>query len=285
MNGKKPTQLKKILQEILLLILEIAAISLSLNQSAFETNLDEVESAYMEYEVEEAEPELIFQGEKLDSFHQIENPVMGQDVKSVYLTFDDGPGEYTEQLLDILDLYGIKATFFVTNQLPEYQDLIGEAYRRGHSIGLHSYNHDYSIYRSEEDYYEDLQLIHDVCEEQTGDSPRIVRFPGGSSNLTSRKYGYGIMSVLTQSLGDNGYLYCDWNVSSGDMENAVTSYAVTRNVIEGIQGKEISVVLQHDTLDYSVEAVSEIICWGLANGYTFLPLTEYSPMVHHTVKN
>lgn len=93
------------------------------------------------------------------------------------------------------------------------------------------------------------------------------------------------MSVLTQSLGDNGYLYCDWNVSSGDMENAVTSYAVTRNVIEGIQGKEISVVLQHDTLDYSVEAVSEIICWGLANGYTFLPLTEYSPMVHHTVKN
>lgn len=285
MNGQKPGRIKKFGAEILLAILEMAAIFISMEQESLETNIYETESLYMESVNAEVESDILLYGETLEFEQQIENPVMGQEVKIVYLTFDDGPCEYTEQLLDILDRYGVKATFFVTNQLPEYQDLIGEAYRRGHSIGLHSYDHDYSIYRSKEDYYEDLQLIHDVCEEQTGEAPRIVRFPGGSSNLTSRKYGYGIMSDLCESMGEKGYLYCDWNVSSGDMENAITTYAVTQNVIKGIQGKDISIVLQHDTIDYSVEAVSEIICWGLANGYTFLPLTEYSPMAHHTVQN
>lgn len=266
MNEHKPNRWKSFWEEVLLLTLEVMAIFLSINAGVWESDLSQREGVYLEYEIDQEEKDKTKE-------------------KIIYLTFDDGPGEYTEQLLDILDHYDVKVTFFVTNQEPEYQDLIGEAYRRGHTIGLHSYSHDYGIYRCQEAYYEDLQLIYNLCKEQTGDPSRIIRFPGGSSNGVSQQYCYGIMTALSKSVEEYGFVYCDWNVSSGDMENAVTTDAVARNVIAGIREKDVAVVLQHDTLDYSVEAVSQIICWGQANGYTFLPLTENSPMVHHTVKN
>lgn len=206
--------------------------------------------------------------------------------KVIYLTFDDGPGKYTEKLLNILDKYGVKVTFFVTNQHEEYQDLIGQAYERGHTIALHSYSHDYSkIYESKQAYYADLKQMSDICLEQTGVRPVIVRFPGGSSNTVSRKYKEGIMSSLTKDLSSKGYLYCDWNVASLDVDGATTADEVAANVILGVQERPVSVVLQHDTREFSVDAVEQIICWGFANGYTFLPLTEDSKMVHHKVNN
>lgn len=217
---------------------------------------------------------------------QAENAAVNPGDKVVYLTFDDGPGPYTAQLLDILDKYGVKATFFVTNQKPDYQNLIGEEYRRGHTIALHTYSHDYSqIYKSQDDYYKDLSLISDICVAQTGVAPTIVRFPGGSSNAVSKKYCKGIMTTLTESMSYHGYLYCDWNVTSGDAGEVTTSDGVAANVIQGIQKRNVSIVLQHDIKKFSVEAVEEIICWGLANGYTFLPMTESTPMVHHGLNN
>lgn len=201
--------------------------------------------------------------------------------KVVYLTFDDGPGPYTQQLLDILDKYNVKVTFFVTNQTTSCQNLIGEAHRRGHTIAMHTYSHRFqNIYASEAAYYSDLSKIQAICEAQTGVTPKIVRFPGGTGNGISKKYCSGIMTALTKSLTAKGYLYCDWNVDSDDAGNATTAEQVFQNVIQGIQKKKTSIVLQHDTYLYSVEAVEDIIRWGLENGYTFLPLTEESPMIH-----
>lgn len=206
--------------------------------------------------------------------------------KVVYLTFDDGPGPYTQQLLDILDKYGVKVTFFVTNQNSGYRNLIGEAHRRGHTIALHTYSHKYAdIYSSETAYFADLKKIHDIVVEQTGVEPKIVRFPGGTSNAISKQYSVGIMTRLSKSLSYRGYLYCDWNVSSSDAGSAKTAGEVASNVISGIKGKNLSIVLQHDTKKYSVEAVEEIVVWGLSNGYTFLPMTENTPMVHHGINN
>lgn len=205
--------------------------------------------------------------------------------KVVYLTFDDGPGAYTAQLLDILDKYGVKVTFFVTNQYPAYQNLIGEAHRRGHTIALHTYSHNYAIYSSEADYYNDLKLINDICVAQTGVQPGIVRFPGGTSNTISSKYCSGIMTALSQSLSYHGYFYCDWNVSSGDAGGTNSAAGVASNVINGIKNHDISIVLQHDIKSYSVNAVEQILAWGLANGYTFLPMTENTPMIHQTPNN
>ena len=206
--------------------------------------------------------------------------------KVVYLTFDDGPSAYTARLLNILDKYGVKATFFVTNQKPSYQYMIGETHRRGHTIALHTLTHNYaSLYSSEEAYYQDLAGINNIVVAQTGVAPSIVRFPGGTNNTVSKNYCSGIMTALTQSISHFGYLYCDWNVSSGDAGGATTAAAVANNVISGIQRNNVSVVLQHDIKGFSVEAVDDILFWGIQNGYTFLKMDNTTPMVHFAPKN
>ncbi len=217
---------------------------------------------------------------------QAENVVVNPGDKVIYLTFDDGPGAYTERLLNILDKYGVKVSFFVTNQFPDYVNLIGEAYDRGHTIAMHTYSHQYKeIYASPENYYKDLEKIAALCEQQTGEKPSILRFPGGTSNRVSAKYCTGIMTSIAKGVTYRGYLYCDWNVASGDASGDLSASAIANNVIEGVKGKSVSVVLQHDIQSESVDAVEEIICWGLANGYKFLPLDNTSPMVHHSIKN
>lgn len=215
----------------------------------------------------------------------VANPVNSGN-KVVYLTFDDGPSRHTARLLDILDKYGVKATFFVTNQFSAYKYMIGETHRRGHTIALHTYTHQYSsIYKNENAYYNDLSLIRDLVVQQTGVIPTLVRFPGGTSNTVSRKYCSGIMSSLSQSLSYHGYLYCDWNVSSGDAGGTTSTNQVAANVINGIKKHNVSIVLQHDIYSYSVEAVEQILFWGIQNGYTFLPMSETTPLVQFRPQN
>lgn len=208
--------------------------------------------------------------------------------KVVYLTFDDGPGQYTQKLLDVLDKYKVKATFFVTNQYPEYQDLLKEEAKRGHTVAIHSYSHDYKkIYSSKEAYVEDMEKMADIIKEQTGIKPFLVRFPGGSSNTISADYKKGIMTTLTKTLPELGYMYADWNVSSGDAGETTDTKKVYKNIIGGIKVCKHSVILQHDIKEFSVNAVEDVIKWGQKNGYTFLPLTQNSAnnMVHHPVNN
>ena len=108
--------------------------------------------------------------------------------KVMYLTFDDGPSQNTEKILDILDKYQIKATFFVTAEHPSYLDMIQEAHARGHMIGVHTYSHNYEeIYQSSDAYFNDLEKMNDIIESQIGHRVKIMRFPGGSSNTISKK--------------------------------------------------------------------------------------------------
>ncbi|MBR6405184.1 MAG: DUF5011 domain-containing protein [Lachnospiraceae bacterium] len=207
--------------------------------------------------------------------------------KTVYLTFDDGPGPYTEQLLAILDEFNVKATFFVTNQFPPYQGLIGEAARRGHTVAVHTLSHRYEvIYASEEAYWNDFNQMNAIIEAQTGQKSNLLRFPGGTSNEVSKNYCAGIMTALSQSADRMGIRYCDWNVVSGDADGGQSpASTIAQNVINGIQAHDVSIVLQHDIWPNSVAAVREILSWGLANGYTFLPITESTPLVHQAVQN
>ena len=201
----------------------------------------------------------------------------------IYLTFDDGPSPYTIQLLDLLKQYGVKATFFVTGS--GSQGELWRMYKEGHSIGMHTMTHDYdSIYASEEAFFNDLYAIQDVIYMNTGIKPTLMRFPGGGSNLVS-SYNKGIMTRLTQAVQDAGFQYFDWNVDSNDAGGALKRDTVAENVIGGVQKQRISIVLQHDIHGFSVEAVEDIIIWGLNNGYRFLPLTENSPAMQHDVLN
>ena len=217
---------------------------------------------------------------------QAENKVVNPGKKVVYLTFDDGPSSHTQKVLKVLKKYNVKATFFVTSQYRDYKHCIKDAYNDGHTIALHTASHAYNvIYSSRSEYFKDLEKISDYVYDIIGVRPNIIRFPGGSSNTTSISYCKGIMSSLVKDVGVMGYLYCDWNVSSGDAGETTSTSVVVKNVINGIKNNNISVVLQHDTSAFSVNAVEEIVAWGLANGYTFLPLTSSSPMTHHNVNN
>ncbi len=207
----------------------------------------------------------------------------GTNGKVIYLTFDDGPSNYTPYLLDVLKKYGVKATFFVVNT--GAISIITRTANEGHAIAIHSKTHDYrKIYASEDAYFEDLYAMQEIIRNYTGITTCMVRFPGGSSNRVS-SFNPGIMTRLSQALAEKGFYYFDWNVSSQDAGVATTTDEVFNNVIKGIGGRSASVVLQHDSQGFSVRAVEKIIVWGLVHGYTFLPMTPSSPGCHHVIKN
>ena len=218
---------------------------------------------------------------KVEGFEQPE--IVIPDGRVIYLTFDDGPGPYTKELLAVLKKYNVKATFFVVNT--KYIGLVKDIVEDGHSVGIHSATHNYkSIYASEEAYFKDLYQMQEIIEEIAGVRTTLVRFPGGSSNSVS-KFNKGIMTRLTQSLNDLGFQYFDWNVVSGDAGETKITEEVVEFIKEGVRKQDVSIVLQHDIKEYSVDAVEEIILWGLENGYRFLPLDPSSPNAHHDVRN
>ena len=207
----------------------------------------------------------------------------------VYLTFDDGPStSSTPQVLQILKDKGIKATFFVLDYGEEKEHLIKQIVEDGHSIAIHAKSHDYAVaYSSPDSYLDGLDYMKQKIKNSTGVETKIIRFPGGSSNTVSRKYCEGVMSTLVRETLKRGYRYFDWNVSSGDAGGAQTADAVYSNVTEGLKPTRSNVVLMHDFHgnQKTIDALADIIDYGLANGYTFDKITDKTPMVTQTVAN
>lgn len=201
----------------------------------------------------------------------------------IYLTFDDGPSIYTGKLLDILKSYNVKATFFVTNQFG-YDSYIKREYEEGHSIGVHTYSHVYkNIYSSVDNYLEDLYKMRNKVYNLTGHYTNLVRFPGGSSNTIS-KFNPGVVTKIANRMQEEGYVYFDWNVSSNDTgTNDINKIA--NNIINSLHGSSYYIVLQHDIKPKSIEAVKQVIEYGLKNGYEFKALDMSSPTAHHMIAN
>ncbi len=223
--------------------------------------------------------------------HVIERKAIGKDhaseTKMVYLTFDDGPSENTGKILEILDQYQVKATFFVTGNGQKYNHYIKEAYDKGHTIGLHTYSHQYNeVYASVNAYFDDLDKIADMVEGLIGVRPHYIRFPGGSSNTVSKKYCEGIMTELTTEVIERGYQYYDWNVSSNDANGNTMP---TQTIIEGAtSGKSKNlVILFHDSASKTttVEALPTIIEYYQSQGYTFAGIDDHAYTAHHGVNN
>ena len=207
------------------------------------------------------------------------------DEKIVYLTLDDGPSDNTQAVLDILDKYNAKATFFVTGEMPEYKDMIKAAYDKGHTIGMHTYSHDYAkVYASVDAYFQDLDQIGQMVQEEIGYVPCFIRFPGGSSNTVSKKYTAGIMSTLVQEVQNRGYQYYDWNGSSGDGSVRTTEELVAQAT--SFDSNNI-ILLCHDShgKQTTVEALPQIIEHYQSLGYTFKALDRDSFVAHHGVNN
>ena len=204
--------------------------------------------------------------------------------KIIYLTFDDGPCSYTKKVLDTLNKYNVKATFFVTNQFPSYVSLIKDEYDAGHAIGVHTYNHNYNIYSSIETYIEDFNKMNNLIEKYTGQKSQIFRFPGGSSNTISANYSIGIMRALATKMSSLGYAYFDWDVSSGDASGA-SSERIYNNIVNGVKSCSRCVVLMHDIKYNTVNILDDVLSELTSKGYKFGTLNLDSPTCHHGIAN
>ncbi len=201
----------------------------------------------------------------------------------VYLTFDDGPSDNTTAILEALAEYGIRATFFATGQYEgDSAGLLQRIAAEGHSIGLHSFSHNYEeIYSCSEAFFADLQKVDELVEQATGQQAVLYRFPGGSTNSHCPKW---LRSQLRQQLADRGYIYHDWNVVSGDQGSRVLPVEeLVQNVTEGAArvGQRPLVVLFHDTnhCQTTPEAVRLVAEQFLEEGWQFCPLTpETAPI-------
>ncbi len=209
------------------------------------------------------------------------------DEKIVYLTFDDGPSANTQKILDVLDQYNAKATFFVTGTNQKYNYLIKEAHKRGHTIALHTYSHDYSkVYSSVDAYFQDLNQLGEMVKKEIGYVPRYIRFPGGASNTVSRKYCPGIMSTLVKEVKNRGYQYYDWNADSTDASG--NHVAVSKLIANGTSSQANNInLLCHDTdaKSTTVEALPSIIQYYQQKGYQFKGIDDDAFTPHQKVNN
>ena len=205
-----------------------------------------------------------------------------EPLRRVCLTFDDGPSKTTAAVLEALAAENVPATFFVVaNESNEkYLPLIRQAQQAGHEIALHSASHKYSdIYRSPEACWEDIELLRQRLIPYTDTSAiRCLRFPGGSTNTVSRKYGgSGIMQELKAQAEQRGWRWVDWNVCAEDAAGEkLSAQAVWRNVTQGSAGLDRCIVLMHDssTTATTAEALPDIIRWYKEEGYLFCTVSQ-----------
>lgn len=203
------------------------------------------------------------------------------EIRRVYLTFDDGPSSNTDRILDILDEYGVKATFFVVGK-EGYNEQYKRIVEQGHTLGMHSYTHKYNeIYASLDAYKQDLTKLHDFLYELTGEDCDIVRFPGGSSNTIS----HVDMRELIAYLDEQDMVYFDWNVSSGDAARGyVSAEQIASNVLDNVGNYNNAVILFHDAADKdtTIDALPTIIEKILESENTvLLPISEDTVKVQH----
>ncbi len=209
-------------------------------------------------------------------------PQAQSGIRKVYLTFDDGPSMYTDEILDILKAYNVKATFFVVGKGKKpYEDSYRRIREEGHTLGMHSYSHAYrEIYSSKEAFIKDVNQLQDYLHEVTGEWPDVYRFPGGSSNRVSTVD----MEELEQYLEEIGLTWYDWNISSGDATGHLSKEQIIQNCTAKLDRYGEAVILLHDAADKrtTVEALPEIIEQILSMEDTVIvPITADTQPVQH----
>ncbi|WP_282939338.1 polysaccharide deacetylase family protein [Paenibacillus sp. RC67] len=220
--------------------------------------------------------------------HKVEIPVnqvkdkAGKPRKVAYLTFDDGPSRNTERILQILSEHDVKATFFVTGHAAEkYLAPLKHTVQLGHTLGNHTFSHNYQrIYASVEAFKADADKLSRFLREKVGIESDLIRFPGGSNNRLSWRFGgRSVMNAITREMSKNGYQYFDWNVSSTDAAAVVQPKEEIVNAVKGNSaGKNQIIVLMHDmdVKTTTVEALPEVIAYLKQQGYQFQVLSKQS---------
>lgn len=206
--------------------------------------------------------------------------------KLVCLTFDDGPSCNTQPILDILAREKVPATFFVCAQdiNQEYLPLVRTIQQQGHQVAMHSASHRYAqIYRNSEAFWQDIKALRQALEPYLSlEDLTWLRFPGGSTNTVSHKYGgSGIMKELKAQTQEKGWHWIDWNVCGEDATAAHPDAGqILQNIQEDAEGLSTCVVLLHDTkaTSQTVKALPQIIEWFRAEDYHFCTVAQFSEL-------
>lgn len=189
-----------------------------------------------------------------------------QGKKAVMLTFDDGPSDTgsTASILDTLAQENVKATFFITGYGAKHRDLVERIHREGHELGPHTVTHANLSQLSVAGIHEELDPVVKVIEEVTGKKPKWLRPPFGAYNQT----------VIDVARNDYGMGILNWTDGSLDWEGTKDGYKNPNIVVKDTMEQLYpgAVVLMHDTLRHTAEALPEIIKQMKSQGYEFVVL-------------
>ena len=206
-----------------------------------------------------------------------------EDRKVAYLTFDDGPSANTVKILDFLKANNIRATFFVLEK-DGYDDLYKRIVDEGHAIAIHSSTHDHAeIYKSVDNFMDDVNNLADHIKELTGVETKLLRFPGGSNNTISHRYGGNdIMNQIIPTVTDAGFVYYDWNVDSQDAAKGLQdTQVIVDSVLQQAKYNDNAVILMHDAAakTTTVDALPKIVEGLKEQGFVFDALSTDSEPV------
>ncbi len=262
---------------IIILSVQVIRLSFAVNRLKIDTVLESENSE----SVDTTEALQIDDTDIIKGIDSPENMATEGDLHQVYLTFNCNPSSNTEEILDVLSLYNVKATFFVTGNpdeaiQPIYQRIVAE----GHTLGMHSYSNQYStIYASTDAFLEDYEKISDYLYDITGVRSVYYRFPGGSGNEISNVN----MAELVNALNQEEITYYDWNVTAGDAAADYTVDDVVWNVAVGVSKYKTSVVLLHDDENKSTtaEALGPLIQQLQNMQAEILPIDENTNVIQY----
>lgn len=208
-----------------------------------------------------------------DEFSSKINEIYNRKEKIAYLTFDDGPmNKVTPIVLDVLKEEDVKATFFVIGKSVENNpEIVRRAYEEGHYIANHGYTHKNDILlRNEQSFINEIKKTDEAIGNAIGKDgycSHIFRFPNGFMSSLYKSKKKSMLSALSQI----EYTYIDWNCLNNDSIKKYTKEQLIENLKRSCKGKDILVILMHDTKDVSdsSKALKESISYLKSEGYRF----------------
>lgn len=185
--------------------------------------------------------------------------------KVVYLTIDDGPSEYTDEIIKILNKNNVKATFFMINgNMQAYPEQVKNIVKNGNTAGFHSVSHDvHKLYVSKTSAKEEFDTNQATFKKITGQTSKVIRLPFGSKPYTPR--------ASYNALVDSGYKLWDWTLDTEDWRS--TSSQIMENVKKYSSGSDNVVLLMHERKQ-TVEILDEMIKYLKSEGFEILPIKQ-----------
>ncbi|WP_114108769.1 polysaccharide deacetylase family protein [Clostridioides difficile] len=201
--------------------------------------------------------------------------------KIAYITIDDGPSKFTDQMIKTLNKYNVKATFFmIDGNMKEYPQQVKNIIKNGNTAGFHSVSHDiHKLYVTSTSAKEEFDTNDQTFYKITGKHSKVIRIPYGSKPYTPQ--------ASYQALVDAGYKIWDWDLDTEDWRS--NSSQIVQNVKNHIKNrkgedKDQLVVLMHEKKQ-SAEALDSVLKFLSDEGYEFAPVDQNQIPKNYWLRN